>query len=472
MFKADKSVVCVSAGLDAPKKNDSIVKRRAMYLNYGLLSLANSEQVPDGGVIHGHFERPETIVGEVRSIASRTRIAGFFLSCPSFLSLDWLRRFSALIRDDFPDCFQLLGGRWVVDSLGSSPPAQIATVDALHLGLGEPGIAEAVARVGGSNFFRRTSAATRVFEQTGLSSLDYTKLLKSDHFVPSFEVSRGCGAGCHFCAEADVKLTSLKPPRLLANEIAVGLLSRTDDIRRCYLEASSFVPRIDWITSFAGAREEAGISDVVWRTECRADLLPAGRVEELAKVGLRVLDIGLESASHSQLRRMNKTRSPARYLEKCERVIREATSCGVQTKLNVLLFPGETRTTITETLSWLMDRKAHIDAVSVGPTILYGFDPQTRALLEYFRSLGADVAYERVPGMRYLHLSPEVSFEESMGWCNVISRALMTDEEYYSVKSFSYFSPTYSRSDFLLDIDRQPDPEVHPFRMTTSAQST
>jgi radical SAM superfamily enzyme YgiQ (UPF0313 family) len=75
-----------------------------------------------------------------------------------------------------------------------------------------------------------------------------------------------------------------------------------------------------------------------WRAETRVDHMAARHVEILAKAGLRVLDLGLESASAKQFEIMEKTRSPDVYLRKASELPQACHDNGVWTKVNVLLY--------------------------------------------------------------------------------------------------------------------------------------
>src|SRR5205085_649626 len=89
--------------------------RRHRYLNYGLLSLANSDMASEPSVFHGHFDDPITIVQAVRCMTGEHACIVFLISCPSFLSLEWTKSFIALASNQFPEAKFIVGGRWVVD---------------------------------------------------------------------------------------------------------------------------------------------------------------------------------------------------------------------------------------------------------------------------------------------------------------------------------------------------------------------
>jgi hypothetical protein len=445
-------MIFVSAGMNSPKKADNAIARRNRYLNYGLLSLANSEMVQEASVYHGHFDPPSEVLGRIIQDHLEVNDAVFLVSCPSYFALDWARDFARLLRSALPASTILFGGRWVVGGNVPELGKMIPEVDKFVEGLAElqlPSLLNRSFRLP----YQRSDQATLGYEKHGVSFLDYSKLNRAHEFVPSFEASRGCGAGCTFCAEADVKLTPLKPPELLCAEILSYRSAVKNAVSRYYLEASNFTPRVDWLRELRERRQEVGIEDVYWRTEARVDIFSEQSVQEAYRAGLRVLDLGLESASHLQLQRMRKTKSPAIYLERASKLVSLAHDAGISIKLNILLYPGETIETISDTLDWLRRRSHQISGVSVYPAVHYGSPDNDHQLLAYYKSLGASIVEpNRSFGINPINLSPSICYPDSEVMAREISREFMTDEQYFKLKSFTYFDPAYTREAFYSDV--------------------
>jgi len=189
-------------------------------------------------------------------------------------------------------------------------------------------------------------------------------------------------------------------------------------------------------------------------------------IEALAQAGLKVLDLGLESASPEQLLRMGKSRNALAYLKRCARLIRTASENGILIKLNVLLFPGETEDTIAETTGWLENHRDHFVGVSVYPTVYYGLTPLADPTLEYYQSLGASLAnMGPATGMHHINLSSSVPYPESEAIAHQVTQAFMSDQQYFSLKSFSYFDPRYTEHEFRSDL-LDSDPQSLPFQLT------
>jgi hypothetical protein len=446
------NVVFVSAGLQSPKKGNAAVFKRQRYLNYGLLSLANSAAVQKGLVFHGHFDSPSETIQNIATAVDVTARTICLLSYPSFLSLNWAIEFVDKALEKFSDIKFVLGGRWVVDGNFDLIKRRLPSVDAVFEGIGEGKISKFLDEKL-SFKYERDTRAREVFEETQLSYLDYTKLSDPLAFVPSFERSRGCGAGCMFCAEAAVKLTKLKPPALLCEEIAQYIEAIPSGPRRFYLETSNFTPLFDWIQQFIAERNDRGLEDVFWRTESRVDMFSQRNIEGLARAGLKVLDLGLESASPQQLIKMGKTKDPESYLARCARLIRAAADNGIMVKLNVLLYPGEDHGTVSETLGWLDAHHNYIQGVSAFPTVYYGLQPSTDPTAEQYRALGASLVEPAISdGIQNINLSPEIPYPDSEALARQISQRFMTADQYFTLKSFSYFDPRYTRDQFIADI--------------------
>jgi len=262
--------------------------------------------------------------------------------------------------------------------------------------------------------------------------------------------------GCHFCQEKALKLQSLKSPDKLLDEVEATLLH--DQLRPMtpYLEASMFVPNHTWIANLLAEEERRGVH-FSWRAEGRVDALKPEHLEQLAHAGLKILDLGLESASHQQLFRMGKTRSPEKYLRKASLLLKEAHRQGIQVKINVLLYAGETLATLAETACWLDEHRAYVRGVSVGPVIAFGAPAAVGPYLEELRAHGSSVSHSPAFGVTHLHLSREVDFAASLELSRQLSRRFMSSSDYFFLKSFSYFPRDYSYADFLLEceLDRQ-----------------
>ncbi|OQY48517.1 MAG: hypothetical protein B6247_24990 [Candidatus Parabeggiatoa sp. nov. 2] len=202
-----------------------------------------------------------------------------------------------------------------------------------------------------------------------------------------------------------------------------------------------------------------------WRCDSRADIFNDELTDLLVRGGFKVIDLGLESASPSQLLRMNKTRYPKRYLDKASRFIKLAASLGVWVKVNILLFPGESMNSISETMEWLDRHRDHIKGVSVGPVIVFGLEHEAKAFLDAYKNTGVSVARTRsdISGVTRLNLSKEINYLRCNELALEISQEFMSQKDYFDLKSFSYLPRDYTYNDFCRDLEE--DDNDLPFKV-------
>lgn len=455
-----KRIVCISAGMLQPKKADNPIARMHLYLNYGLLGLASilSDSGHEAIVAHGGFTEPETFVASLlgQYDTSRTIV---LLSVPSSFALPWARRACAEARRLCPMIRIIVGGRWVVADDEPWVRGHLPDANLFVRGLAEDRVLSLVT-AGGSG--RSIAAASQSAARTStIPRLNYRLLDHWPDFHPSLEVSRGCGRHCAFCLEAKDPLSPFKDAQQLANEfVDLARLYESEDIHP-YLEASHFNPPPHWADEFRIALEVSGLP-LHWRAETRADTLSPKSVHKLATVGLRVLDVGLESASPTQLVRMKKTRCPETYLRRASELLRACHGEGVWPKVNVLFYPGETRETVAETERWLEDHRAFVKGLSVGPTTLFRFGTAHREFLRELGRLGASVvdaaALDR-DGFAHMHLSAHLPHQAALHESRRISQSFMSARDYYDLKSFSYLPRQLSWSAFCDILRSSPDVE-------------
>jgi len=442
----------------SPKKRDHVLARRQLYLNYGALSLATILDATGLKTLlfHGEHEQPSVALRmliESGSLPSRFPV---MVSIPSFYALPWASAFCQLLRTAFPSSKIIVGGRWVVGPDPEWLQKKLPAADLLVPGLGEPLIQRLV---NGVDDVRRLSAPTP--DQV----LNHRLVFDHERYQPSVEASRGCGMGCAFCEERDIRLEKLRSPDQIACAIAAVSSQYNGGQIRPYLQSSMFLPSERWASALANSVSELGLN-VHWRTETRVDALRPETIPYLAKAGMRVLDLGLETASPQQIVSMHKSSDPERYLRRASLLLRACRESGVATKVNVLLYAGETSKTLDETRTFLDEHIDSIAGVSVGPVVAYGPPKIADALLEEWAKSGAtpvDSNSAAETGISQLHLSREIDQAEAESASLELSRRYMDASSYFQLKSFSYYARDYTRKDFDNDVRASPSSRL-PFR--------
>ncbi len=458
-MQRSKAVVFVSAGMLAPKKRDHLLARRQLYLNYGALSLATKLQRTGREVIliHGEHSTPEETLERLVELRLLPTSNPIMVSIPSFYALDWAKVFCALAKRFYPNSRIIVGGRWVVGPDAAWLRTKLPHADVFVEGLGEP-IIESL--MNETPDLRRLSASMPKF------TLDHLLVDGYERYQPSIEVSRGCGMKCVFCEERDIPLEQLRDPGELAASMSLVQEQYHGAQIHPYLQASMFAPSSSWSDRLAFAVEQRDLH-ITWRTETRVDAMIPARVAVLAQAGMKVIDLGLETASAKQILAMGKSPNPDRYLRRAADLIEACRRNGVLVKVNVLLYAGETHQTLAETTAWLDEHAAAIAGVSVGPVIAYGPPKIADPLLRDWISRGGrpvDPASSEATGITMMHLSQDFDVEQAEAASLELSRRYMDADSYFFLKSFSYYPRNYTRSHFNQDIAIA-DPNRLPFAL-------
>lgn len=439
-----KTIIAISAGHDNTKKTDSLIRKRIRYLNYGLLGLATilkHQGNMDIIVYQADSYSVETLLNLIESSGINIAIdcECFLLSIPSYYSMSWCKRFCEIVKQRYQKRI-IVGGRWVVDNHTDWVKKQLKYVDLIIEGFGEQKLAQYFDLPGWEYI---PDGSTKCFDW-----LDYNILFDYKKYQPCIEISRGCGAGCQFCADKSNKRLRNKSIDIVMSEL--DYLDQIYERYAVYFEAPHFAFERSWVNQLCDSIRSRK-RQFPWRCTSRVETVPNNLLGMMSDAGLKVLDIGLESASHQQLINMKKTKRPEQYLDLADRLLLACAENNIWVKFNLLLYAGETYETINETVQWLVDRKELIKDVSVSSLVYYY---NMDSILE-LQKLGASIPIgEDITKTGYvdLNLSDSINRDTAKRISIEIPKLIANQKDFYDIKAVSYFEPDYTYSEYIKDI--------------------
>lgn len=439
-----KTVIAISAGHDSTKKADSLIRKRIRYLNYGLLGLATILK-HQGNIDIIVYQADSYSVEMLLDLIERSGIniaidcECFLLSIPSYYSMSWCKRFCEIVKQMYQKTI-IVGGRWVVDNHTDWVKKQLKYADLIIEGFGEQKLAQYFDLPGWENI---PDGSTKCFDW-----IDYKLLFDYKKYQPCIEISRGCGAGCQFCADKSNMRLRNKSIDIVMSEL--DYLDQIYDRYSVYFEAPHFVFERSWVNQLCDSIRSRK-RQFPWRCTSRVETVPNNLLGMMSDAGLKVLDIGLESASHQQLINMKKTKRPGQYLDLADKLLLTCAENNIWVKFNLLLYAGETFETINETVQWLVDRKELIKDVSVSSLVYYY---NMDSILE-LQKLGASIPIgEDITQTGYvdLNLSDSINRDTAKKISIEIPKLIATQKDFYDIKAISYFEPDYTYSEYIKDL--------------------
>lgn len=453
-----KQIVAISCGLDEPKKDYSIINKRNLYLNYGLLGLCTilKDEGYDIKQFQGEYLTVRELIAEINNTEYKLNYIKYpvIISMVSFLSIKWCKELTKILKEEY-GLFCIVGGKYVIDGNIEWLKDKLPYVDLFIEGAGEEKLPEALE-------FRNFTKNSETNHSEYYNKLDYSIVHNYKLYNPSIEVARGCGRGCSYCADASRKLSSIKNADEIINEI--HFIEKTYDYEsiNLYFQMATFQVDKEWIESYKKRMNEFN-KIIHWRCTSRVDVMDINNISALSEIGLRVIDLGLESASHQQLKCMHKTNNTKEYLQKAEEILHIAYENGIWIKLNILLTAGENLDTIEETRYWLDKNKKYIKGISSNCETIYG---PNNNIMNILKTLGASYVNEHdltENGYAHINLSKEIDYTLAKKKAKELSRIVMNANDYYDLKKYGYFPRNYKIKHFYDDL-KNTDKKKLPFK--------
>ena len=292
-------------------------------------------------------------------------------------------------------------------------------------------------------------------------------------YAPSIEIARGCPFTCSFCSLSGSPTGLAHASRKTIQEQLQFWVEAWPELERVpiYFECPVFFCTPHNVEDYAECLAPFS-HRIEWRTQCRVDSVTPEVLPRLHQLGLRMLDVGLESASPRMLTLMKKTEgSTERYLQRAQALIDQAEACGMGIKLNILLYPGETQQSAGETEAFILRNRSKLAGIAAAAAIEFpGSDlsKQLGTLKVQFGTQRHEDPQVSSAGIYPLDLSHEFPMERAREWCLKMTRSITTAESYYRLKRIGYFRPDFSFSEFMRVVSGA-EPASLPFTLTPAA---
>lgn len=436
---SNNTILMIASGMKQSKKDflDSCVE--SIYLNYGLLGLGSI--LYDKGytgvkMFQGDNKSIEEMFCEIEfaDIDIKALRYPVFVSIPSFFAVTWALEFIETLKLRKPDAKVILGGRWVLDQNLDWCRNKFKLVDFFSTGCPDETVDKLLLCEKWPQFQPPHN------DSKPFSRFHFNILNQFRYYQPVIELCRGCGRGCEFCLERRYPVSPIKSAKDVIYEAKETCrVYGTNDLN-FYFQASIFNPTLEWANEFLLCYRQENMK-FQWRFETRVDTINPESLKILSQAGLKVIDLGLESASVGQLMKMGKSENPTEYLRKADVLLRKMYEYGIWSKINILLYMGETDLTLKESIAWLDARNKYIKGVSVNPLIVYLNGDQTdKFVLDIEKETCVDVEKDLLYqcGYLFISLSKEMSIKKSQKITNMLVDRYMLQEDYVQLKNVCY----------------------------------
>lgn len=414
-------------------------------INVGLLAVASYLEAQGERVEVIDLQAEPHDTEELVAAAERITPTHVGISCNSCYAYPKLKEYVAVLKERAPHIIVFTGGQHV-GPIAHQAMQEIPQLDAVVRYEGEGPALEIVRKP-----MSQWQAPGIVYRQDGvlqatpdrrlaapweeLPYLQWSMYPGFEEMVPNIEVSRGCRWGCSFCTNHFMFgcRSRTKSPARILDEIHHTLRSyRRSDIY-IYLGAMTFDLCDDNLSDLVSLLRRSKV-EFKWRTESRVDVLSASDVEELRRVGLEAVDWGLDGCDQTILGIMHKCKNPQEYLAKAIDLMTRLKDSEVITKINLMFYPGESPSTIRNTIDFLLRHSDLIDILSAKPTMLYPGTVLERSLPDLKRKYGTS----KVSGNFWhsvhaypLHPSLQISYSQVRHLAVILEKMFNRFEKYY-----------------------------------------
>jgi radical SAM superfamily enzyme YgiQ (UPF0313 family) len=250
-------------------------------------------------------------------------------------------------------------------------------------------------------------------------------------FVPYVEESRGCFARCEYCITPFTNEYRIRRKRVerILEEIDLTLDAWGPNATKYPLAllASTFGSHTGQALELVDGIGQRGVR---WTTELRGDSRLTNHLDRIAASGAEGLYFGMESASPTQLRRMDKTRNAEKYLTQIREILARARALdSMLLKIGLMFYVGEDQSTLDETWSFLESGGEDIKWVSMSPLFVFHGTPLFHRFGEYAATYGSSLHMDGLwAEMRAYPVNPSntMSFDDSVSFARQVESTFRT----------------------------------------------
>lgn len=250
-------------------------------------------------------------------------------------------------------------------------------------------------------------------------------------FVPFVEESRGCFARCEYC------ITPFTNEYRIRGKKVARILDEIDFTLDAWGEHATKYPLAMLASTFGAQTRRAlelvdgiGQRGVRWTTELRGDSRLTDHLDRIAASGAEGLYFGMESASPTQLQRMDKTRNAETYLTQIRAILARARALDTMLlKIGLMFYVGEDQSTLDETWSFLESGGEDVKWVSMSPLFVFGGTPLFHRFGEYAKTYGSSLHTDGLwAEMRAYPVNPSntMTFDDSVEFARRVEARFRT----------------------------------------------
>ncbi len=275
-----------------------------------------------------------------------------------------------------------------------------------------------------------------------LSPLKYEIYPNYRSFIPYVEESRGCQYSCEYCTNKKIFKSNIriKSPEVFLEEVDYAISLWGKKHLFAFL-ASNFGVNINNTQRIAKGLIPKGIK---WTTELRCDGNWDSFIDLLHEAGLRILNVGMETASKEILILMNKTNNPEHYIEKLGLLIEKVSSLNKMIiDINFILYLGETNKTLKETIWFLMKYEKDIDSIVCNPLFVSEGSKIFQDFRKYKKAYDCELNISEFWKERRIYLinsKRNFSVTETLLICNLLEKFFSKEECWLEAEAYHYGS--------------------------------